>query len=260
MNVDGPFYNKQPNLSDLESHDWPDPDNPGYCRGLKERAEAAHASGCAVVLNLPLGIIHQGQFVRGYGEWLTDLYRNPEYVSRMMEIMTDHWVRVVNNALDIVEDLVDIVFWGDDMGSQQATLFSPDIYRQLIKPRHARMFETLKVRDVKITYHSCGAVAALLDDLVEMGVDAVNPVQVNAKDMDPERLKQKYGDRLAFWGGIDTQRILPFGTPDQVRAEVRRIVGTLGQGGGYVLNSVHNIQPDVPPENVVAMFDEATAI
>jgi uroporphyrinogen decarboxylase len=95
--------------------------------------------------------------------------------------------------------------------------------------------------------------------MIELGVDAINPVQVNAANMEPERLKAAFGDRLSFWGGIDTQKILPLGSPDEVRQEVRRIIDILGKDGGYVLNSVHNIQPDVPPENVVAMFDEARA-
>ena len=120
------------------------------------------------------------------------------------------------------------------------------------------MLDTLKARvGLKVVFHSCGAVSALLDDLAEIGVDAVNPVQVNAGNMDPVRLKEDFGDRPAFWGSIDTQKVLPSGISDEVRAEVRRMIDIMGPGGGYVLNSVHNIQPDVPPENVVAMFEEA---
>ena len=111
--------------------------------------------------------------------------------------------------------------------------------------------------DVKVLYHSCGAVTALIDDLIEVGVDALNPVQVSAQGMEPEVLKRTYGKRICFWGGINTQSVLPFGSPDEVRAEVRRVVDVLGEGGGYVLNSVHNLQDDVPVENIVAMFDEA---
>ncbi len=259
INVDGPFYNKKPRIEDLESFDWPDPDNPGYYRGLRERAEAAHATGCAVVLNLPVGIVHQGQFMRGYGDWLKDLIRSPDYACRMMDIIADVWVRVVNNALDLVEDQVDVVFFGDDMATQQTTLFSPRAYRELVKPRHARMFAALKARDVKIAFHSCGSTVSLFDDFVELGIDAVNPVQVSAANMDPARLKAQYGERLSFWGGIDTQKVLPFGSVAEVRAEVRRMIDVMGKGGGFVLASVHNIQPDVPPENVVAMFEEAAS-
>ncbi len=259
MNVDGPFYNKTPDMADLEAHDWPDPDNPGYYDGLRENAQKLHDTGCAVMLNLPVGIVHGCQFVRGYGDWLMDLHRHPEFAARMMDIISDHWVKVAHNALDEVGDLIDLVFFGDDMATQQATLFSPDIYRKLVKPRHARMFGAVKDRGAKLTYHCCGSVEALFDDLIEMGIDAFNPVQVAAKDMEPASLKKKYGDRLTFWGGIDTQSVLPFGTPDEVRENVRHIIDTLGAGGGYVLNSVHNIQPDVPPENIVAMFEEAAS-
>ena len=259
MNTDGPFYDRKPKIEDLEAFDWPDPDNEGYYHGLAERAKTLHRdTDCAVMLGLPNGIIHQGQFVRGYGDWLMDLHRHPDFVARMMDIMADFWIRVTENALDIVGDDFDIVFFGDDMGTQQSTLFSPEVYRKLIKPRHQRMFAALKARgDFKVVFHSCGSTSSLFEDLIEMGVDAMNPVQVNAANMEPGWLKETFGERVAFWGGIDTQKVLPFGTPDEVRAEVRRIIDILGRGGGYVLNTVHNIQPDVPPENVVAMFEEA---
>ena len=187
-----------------------------------------------------------------------DLHRNPEYACRMMDIITEHWIGVTNNVLEIVGDSVDVVFFGDDMGTQKSTLFRPEIYRRLIKPRHKRMFDVLKARSgFKVVLHSCGSTSSLFEDMIDLGVDAVNPVQINAANMEPERLKEEFGDRLTFWGGIDTQKVLPFGSPDEVRREVRRIIDILGRNGGYVLNSVHNIQSDVPPENVVAMFDEA---
>jgi len=187
-----------------------------------------------------------------------DLQRNPEYACRMMDIITDHFFCIIKNALKVVGDNVDIVLAGDDMGTQQSTLFSPEVYRRLIKPRHKLLFDVIKTKpDLKMALHSCGSISSLLEDLIEMGVDAINPVQINAANMEPERLKEEFGDRLTFWGGIDTQKVLPFGSPDEVRREVRRIIDILGRNGGYVLNSVHNIQSDVPPENVVAMFDEA---
>jgi uroporphyrinogen decarboxylase len=120
-----------------------------------------------------------------------------------------------------------------------------------------RMVAALKSRSsAKILYHSCGSVYALIGDLIEIGIDALNPIQVSARNMDPSKLKTEFGDRVAFWGAIDTQKILPFGTPETVREEVRRIIDTLGKGGGYILASVHNIQRKVPPENICAMFDE----
>ncbi len=261
LNVDGPFYDERGTLGDLEAYVWPDPDDPGYYRDLRQRAQALRQeTDYAIILAVPTGIVHMAQWLRGYETWLLDLYKNRDFACRLIERITDWWVRVVENALDATGELIDVTSFGDDLGTQQSTLFDPKIYRELVKPHHARMFATLKTgTDAKALLHSCGAVSALFDDFIEIGIDAVNPVQVRAKGMEPERLKADYGDRLSFWGAIDTQRVLPFGTPEEVRAEVRRVSDILGRGGGYVLNSVHNIQADVPPENIVAMFDEARA-
>jgi len=259
--VDGPFYDqKRPPPEGLDVDHWPDPENPGYYRGLAERARAARASGCAVILNMPIGVIHQGQFLRGFADWLKDLYKNRAFSERMMDVIAERWIAVAEKALDECPDNVDIVFFGDDLASQLAPLFNPEIYREIIKPRHARMIAAVKAKaDVKVLYHSCGAVTPLIDDLIEIGVDALNPVQVTASDMEPASLKKRWGDRIAFWGGINTQGVLPFGTADEVRAEVRRIIDILAPGGGFVLNSVHNIQNDVAADNIVAMFDEANS-
>ena len=203
-------------------------------------------------------MVHEAQFVRGYSEWLVDLYRRPEIASRLMELGSEYCARVAENALAEAGEFIDIVFFGDDMSTQQSTVFSPDIYRRMIKPHQAMVIGRVKkAAPVKVVFHCCGAIADLIDDLVEIGVDAINPVQVAAKGMDPERLKRDFGDKMAFWGGVDTQRIMPQGDEDEVRAATRHIIDTLGTGGGLVLTAVHNIQPDVPPANVLAMYDEA---
>lgn len=138
-------------------------------------------------------------------------------------------------------------------------MFDPEgIYAKYLKPRHRRMVETVKglTNDrAKVCFHCCGSAYHFIPHLIEIGVDALNPVQVTAKNMEPELLKETFGDKLTFWGGINTQRILPFGTADEVAAETRHIIDVLGKGGGYILNSVHNIQAEVPPENIVAMFE-----
>ena len=260
--VDGPFFGiKRPEVSALDDIDWPDPDNPGYYRGLAERAAALRReTDCAIILNLPVGIVHQTQFVRGFADSLKDLYRNRDFAQALMERICDWWVAVAANALDAVGDNVDITFFGDDLATQQGPVFDPEIYRQMIKPLHRRKIETIREHaagDIKVLYHSCGSVASLVDDIIEIGVDVLNPVQVQADHMEPEGLKAGFGDRLAFWGAMNTQRVLPFGSPEEVRAEVRRMIDILGKGGGTVPNGVHNIQNDGPAENVVAMFDEA---
>lgn len=258
INVDGPFQNREPEMESLESFDWPDPDNHGLYEGLGQKAEALRKNtDCAVVLNLPVGIVHQCQFMRGFAEFLMDLHINSEFASRLMDIIADIWIRIAQNALEAVGDNIDVIMWGDDVAMQEATLMSPEVYRELIKPQHKRMVAALKSHgSTRVHYHTCGSVYALIDDLIEIGIDALNPIQVNARNMDPARLKDEFGERLAFWGAIDTQRILPYGSPEEVRAEVRRIIDIMGKGGGYILASVHNIQAEVTPENIAAMFDE----
>ena len=257
MPVDGPFRHRAPDLSDLEDWAWPDPDDPKHTRELAAAAEAlARSNDCAIVSCLPAMPVHVGQCQRGFAEWLKDLRRNPGYVCRLMDIVADVWIAIVVQALEAVGNKVDVVFVGDDLASQEGPLFSPALYRELVKPRHRRMIAAVKAScDAKILYYSCGAVFPMIEDLIDIGVDALNPLQVSARGMDPERLEETFGDRLAFWGGVDTQRILPYGSVDEVRAETRRIIYILGSGGGYVLNSVHDIQPEVPAANVAAMFD-----
>ena len=256
----GPFFHtKKPDVADLDAYDWPDPDNPGYYRGLGERARRLrNTTDAAIILNLPSGPLSQGQFVRGFGDWLKDLYKNRAFVGRLTEMIADHWIRIAHNALDAVDDNVDLFLFSDDLGGQGGPLLGPQIYEQLVKPHHGRMIAAVKERaDLKFLMHSCGSVYRMIPHLIDIGVDALNPVQVTARDMEPERLKGEFAGKIAFWGGVNSQEILPFATPDAVRREVRRVIDCLGAGGGYVATSVHNIQREVPPENIEAMFDEA---
>jgi uroporphyrinogen decarboxylase len=150
------------------------------------------------------------------------------------------------------------VIYYEDLSGQDGPLISPALYRKFVKPCHRRIFRAIKDHTAaKLCVHTCGSVYAFLDDYVELGVDVLNPVQISARDMDPHRLKQKYGSALSFHGAIDTQRFLPRATPAQVQEEVRRMIGLLGPGGGYLFTSCHSIQPDVPPENIRALFSAA---
>jgi uroporphyrinogen decarboxylase len=153
---------------------------------------------------------------------------------------------------------VDVVSFPDDMGFQDRPYVRPELYREMIKPYHRRLVEAIKSNtEAKVVMHSDGSVYPIIPDFIEIGVDALNPVQVSAKDMDSQRLKSEFGKHMCFWGGIDTHRVLPTGTPEAVRGEVKTRIADLAPGGGYVLASVHNIQAEVPPENIVAMFDSA---
>ena len=261
INVDGAFQKSDPRIEILENFSWPDPNDPGLYEGLREKAEALRKNtDFAIVLSLMYGngILKQCTNMRGFAELLMDFSDNPEFACRLMDFMTDISIRIAERALDAVGENVDVLYYADDLGHQQSTLISPQMYRKLIKPRHKRFFDAVKARnEAKILLHSDGAISPLIEDLIEIGVDALNPVQVSACAMDPVRLKKEFGDRLAFWGAIDTREVLPFRSPEEVRKEVRRMIGLMGKGGGYVLASVQTIQAEVPPENIVAMFEEA---
>jgi len=157
-----------------------------------------------------------------------------------------------------VGEFLDVIFVGDDLATAENVIMSPETYRELVKPFHKEYFRNLKklAPRAKLLYHSCGSIVQFIPDLIEIGVDILNPVQVSAQGMDPALLKEKFGKELSFWGAIDTTFVLPRGTVEEVRQEVRTRIDQLGPEG-YVLTSVHDIQPDVPPENVVAMFEEA---
>ncbi len=259
LHVDGPFHGGRLSIDAVDAFDWPTPDDPGVIKGVAEKMRAIKASGdYAVVLYLPGGVIHRGYAMRGMEAFLKDLYKNNEAVCHLMDRLCDYWVGVAENVIRAAgPENIDVFFFGEDLGTQDGCMFDPEnVYAKLIKPRHRRMVEVVKgAADAKVCFHCCGSAYHFLDHLIDIGVDALNPVQVTARNMEPERLKGEFGDRLAFWGGINSQQTLPYGTPEEVCAETGRVIDILGRGGGYVLNAVHAIQAEVPPANVVAMFD-----
>jgi uroporphyrinogen decarboxylase len=250
-------FQGEPTMAGLEKFSWPDSHDPGRCRGLAEEAKRLHGdTDYAIVLNMPGGIVHQSQFMRGFEGWFTDLILNPSFFSALLEKICDLWIEMARDEFDAARDNFDLCFYGDDMAFQNGPMMSMDLYRKMIKPHHKRLFSYIKSRTpAKILYHTCGSVVHLIPDLIELGVDVLNPVQVSAKGMDTRKLKAEFGKDISFWGAIDTQKVLPFGTPEDVAAEVRQRIDDLGPGGGYVLCAVHNIQADVRPENICAMYD-----
>lgn len=261
MAVAGAFFETEADPGLIEAYNWLDPDNPGFYQGLKERAEALHNNtDYAVILDMGIGIVTRAQFVRGFMDFLLDMTSTPEFAVALLNQLGDIWVKIAQNALKQVGHLVDVVFWGDDYGMQQAPMFRPQQFSDYVKPVNQRMVAAVKEHtDAKILQHSCGCVYPMIEEMIEMGIDALNPIQVLAKNMQPKKLKAEFGDRLTFWGAIDTQDILPFKTPDEVRENVRQTIETLSVNGGYVLATTHNLQEDVPPENIAAMFDACLA-
>lgn len=262
INVRGPFQDLvAPSPSDLERVKWPVPGDPGRVRGLRARVQRMRREAdYAIVLNLPNSTFALTQRMRGFTEHFEDLLLNPAFATALQERITDVICGMAESALRQVGELVDGVSFADDMGIQTQSFMSRELYRSMVKPHHARFVATLRKHTrARIIMHSDGAIYDLLPDIIDCGVEVINPVQVNAEGMGPERLKREFGRDLSFWGGVDTQKVLPYGTPDDVAAEVRRRLNDLGRGGGYVLASVHNIQAEVPPDNVIAMFDTALA-
>ncbi|MCL4535108.1 MAG: uroporphyrinogen decarboxylase family protein [Bacteroidetes bacterium] len=248
-------------IAGLDSYPWPDPNDPGRVRGLREKAKKLREeTDYAVVLTINSCFFLRCGELRGWENFFSDLAGNIPFTEALMDRYLDVKLGIAARALEEVGDLVDVVVAStDDLGSTNSTIISPRTFRALIKPRMKKTFNFYKERtDAKLILHSDGSVYPFMQDFVEIGVDILNPVQVSAKNMgDTRRLKAEFGDKLTFWGAIDTHRVLPYGTPDDVRAEVRQRIRDLGPGGGYVVCSVHNIQSEVPPENVVAMFDMA---
>jgi uroporphyrinogen decarboxylase len=257
----GHYYVSRPPLAnatsigDLRAFELPQPRED--FRALAEQARRLRAtSDKALVLNPEVGFMHQSQFLRSFDQWLMDLVADPPFAAALMDRALDVWLAETAAMLRDVGKYADIVIYADDLAFQDRPMASRRTFDQLLKPRLRRVFDLLKSSGLKVLYHTCGNVWSLIDEFIELGVDALNPVQVSAGEMgNTAELKRRWGDRLTFWGGIDTQRVMSSGTPDDVRAEVRRRINDLARAGGYVLATVHDIQAEVPPENVCAMFD-----
>jgi uroporphyrinogen decarboxylase len=246
-------------VSDLAHWPWPDPDDPGRMRGLRAKALALRkTTDYAIVLHLADMFIGISQMMLGWERWFVEFALNPRLVGALMDAVGEVRLAIAERVLDEVGDLIDVVSLSDNLGGQRGPQVSPVSYRQHIKDRQRYFFDRIRSRTrARILYHSSGSVYKLLSDLIDVGVEILNPVQVSAADMDTARLKREFGRDLVFWGGIDTQQVLPFGSPREVRQEVVRRIADLAPGGGYVVAPVHVIQPDVPPENIVELYDAA---
>jgi uroporphyrinogen decarboxylase len=210
------------------------------------------------VLNLRSAFVHASQYLRGFRDWFMDFASDRKLLAALFDAVLEVNLAACKETLEEVGAEVDVLLTADDLGLQGGLMVSPEAYRALIKPRHKRYFQLMHDLSLaKVLFHTCGSVADILGDLVEIGVDVLHPVQVAAAKMEPAQLKKQWGAKLAFWGAIDTQRVLPFGSVADVKAEVERRIEELGAGGGYVLGAVHNIQPDVPLENILAMYRHA---
>jgi len=236
-------------ISDLEGCLNRQIDMVGDCCGIADRNTA--------------GFTENSLRIRGYENWFLDTLMDPEGVEALLEIILDdkikYWDAVINWALRTGnEHKIQVISESDDLGAQNATILEPDMLRTMVIPRMKRLFTYIRQRlpHIKIFLHCCGSIRPIIPDLIDAGVDILNPVQFTAKDMELKDLKKDFGKDLTFWGGgVDTQSTLNKGTPEQVRDEVKRIIDLMAPGGGFVFAPVHNVQEDVPPENFWAMWD-----
>jgi len=255
------FPLKEPTCDALDAFSWPDPADPARWEGLAEHAQRLYEGtpyGLVVGCVFGGGVFEFPQYLRGMEAFLTDLLLHPKFADALMERIVEVLIDAYSHMLDEVGEYVQVVCICDDLATQMGPMISPDLYRKRIKPRQKRLIEAIKARtDACIMYHGCGATREFLPDLIDIGVDIFNPVQVGARGMgDTAELKRVFGADLTFWGGLcDTQRVLPFGTPEDVREETRRRLDDLMPDGGFVAAPIHNIQDGVPPENIMAMLE-----
>ncbi|MBN1834738.1 MAG: methyltransferase [Spirochaetales bacterium] len=241
---------------------WDHAGEAGFWEELRRRAlQLREETDYALVVVAGCNLFEWGTFLRRMDNFLMDLYTDSRNVERLLDALMEIHLGTLEKVCAAVGDVADILRFGDDLGMDSGPFMAPEVYRKLFKPRHARLCDYVHENSAMKTYlHSCGSIYQLIPDLIEAGYDVLNPVQTSAAEMDPAILKSEFGRDICFWGGgADTRRALNNGTPEQVRRHVRERLEIFSPGGGFVFNTVHNIMPDVPPENVVAMFDEIAA-
>lgn len=242
---------------------WPDPLDPDRYSGVERDAKQLFYETEWAIVGCPAfnGVWERACYLCGFTRMLEGLLLEPEFVHALLRHITDLCKLSLGRYLDLVGPYIQIIKMGDDLGTQNGPQMSPKTYREVIKPYHQELFSFIKERTgARVFLHTCGSVYRLLPDLIDAGVDILNPVQVSAKDMDTRRLKAEFGDRLTFMGAIDTQRVLPFGSVQEVQEEVERRISHLAPGGGFILAPVHNIQADVPAINIVTMYRHARQV
>jgi uroporphyrinogen decarboxylase len=237
---------------------WDHARDPGFWDTLRAKALALRASSDrALMIVIGCNLFEWGTFLRRVDGFLYDLAAEPEKVEALLDALMQRHLAALEKVCRAVGDIADICRFGDDLGTNGGPFMSPAMYRRFFQPRHAQLCAYVHRHSrMKTFLHSCGSIHALMPDLIAAGFDVINPVQTNCRDMEPERLKREFGREICFWGGgCDTRQVLPHGTPAEVKRHVQERLEIFAPGGGFVFNTVHNILPDVPPQNIVAMFE-----
>ena len=240
------------------SEPWDHAGDEGFWETLRARTVSLReTTDRALLIGAGCNLFEWGTFLRRFDNFLMDLVSEEREVERLLDALMERHLASLEKICAAVGDVADIVRFGDDLGMNDAPFMSPATYRRFFKPRHAQLCAYVREHSGMRTFlHSCGSIYKLLPDLIEAGFEVINPVQTSCRDMEPERLKREFGKDVTFWGGgCDTREVLNRATPEEVRVHVLQRLETFAPGGGFVFNTVHNILPDVPPENVVAMYE-----
>jgi uroporphyrinogen decarboxylase len=257
-NVRSPLAGKS--LEEISQFPFPDPAERSRFRGLREKAPHQYeTTPYALMAGQAASLYYFSAELRGFEEYMADLAQEPQLIALLLDRVLDWMMEFTSHYLDEIGDYIEGWWMGDDWGMQTGPIMSPHAFRAIFKPRYKRLIALVKSKTkAKVCLHTCGATYWILQDLVDVGVDVVHPLQPTAMgNEDPARIKQEFGDRLAFYSNVANTTILPHGTPQEVAAEVRRKIAALAPGGGYIFSGGHNIQADVPPANIVALFDTA---
>ena len=247
-------------IADLADYPFPKGNDPTRFTGVRDQALALRKETPYALSTGIFGVVYEYcWYMRGLEQWFIDTVENPAFCEALLDRTLAFWMDFSTGFLQAVGDLVDVVMIGDDLAGQSGPLFSPVFYRRVVKPRQKALVQHIKsLTKAKVWYHTCGSCVEYIPDLIDNGIDILNPIQISAKGMEPQRVKKEFGSKIVLWGGgIDSQHVLSQATPAEVRAEVRRNIEIFKPGGGYVFDNVHNIQYGVPPENIVALYDAA---
>lgn len=255
--IHGPLYGPNATLEQIKNLPWIDTYDKSKVAGMREEALRLKAEGYIVVADMmSFGTFEHSLWLRGWEDFLVSFYEDPVFAEALLERTTQGAIELFDNMLSEIGDVIDIVSHGDDLGMQDRSLISPEIYNKYIKKYHKKLIDFIKTKTkAKLFFHTCGSVHSLIPGLIEAGVDILNPVQTTAHNMDPATLKRDFGKDICFWGGIDTQDILQKGTKHQMREHIKELIDVLGKDGGYVLAPAHNIQPSIPPERIEYMIE-----
>ncbi len=252
---------REATLDNIDDFKWPDPDDPAQFKGLREKARDLYENTDYVIGAdaIKAGVLMNALQMRGYDKFFMDLILDKGFAEGLMDRILATLKEMWSRYMEEVGEYVQIAYVTDDLGSQKSLLISPDLFREMLKPRMKELHDHIKsLADVKLMFHTDGAVSPLLDDFLEMNVDILNPVQTSVNGLeDTFALKQAYGDRLSFHGAIDVQQMMPNATPDELKQEIAKRIYDLGRNGGYILAPCHNLGHDISPENVVTLFETA---